>query len=378
VAAVDHALPLPERSDEPVAHALPAAAAARGLDARSLERRAGLLLGTVQQILDGLVPDPSDAVLDALARALGVEPSYFLEYRLRSVLEALEEEVERLDALFLELLTPLEVASLAADDLSDLPLGEAVVELRAEQGLTQGELADSVGFSQGHVSRRLRERFPSPDFLEMVALALATDPCHFREYRGWLVGVELERRPSLLNALFDELGDPLRLTAYDEWSARPLDVPERLSPLELLTVIREVVATEGPVRARRVYRLVVRAAGCELTRDRRSLLDKASSALECARVVVSENELNGPTLVDRILRLPGTTRVIPRRRGPRELNEVPLSELEHVAGALAATRRLRAVDELQDDLARLYEIRHPTLREREHLNRAITRILRPT
>jgi transcriptional regulator with XRE-family HTH domain len=353
-------------------------AAQRGMDLRMLERRAGLRRREIEELVDGSVEEPSDHVLDALGRALDIPPSFFFEYRLRAVSEALHRDAPRLNELFLQALTPLEQMAISMDGTTNVALAPAVSRLLVEQQLTQGELAEDIGLSQGYISRLLRERFPDPAFLEMVALALGVEPHYFREYRSKVVADEFRRCPATLNALFDELGDPLALAPYVGWIPCKLPLPEEAELKQLLATIVEIVRAEGPVLGRRLYDLIVGASGCDLTASRRSYLNKAAAALVRQRILADDNETGEPTQIDRVLRLPDTAPVVPRRRGPRRLREVPLRELATVAQAALTTRRLKGVDELQEVLGCLYDVEHPSSAECEHINRAITRVLRST
>jgi transcriptional regulator with XRE-family HTH domain len=362
------------RADEPIAHALISAAAERGIELQDLDARAGLVPGSAQEFIDGLA-EPSDVVLERLARSLGVEPSFFFEYRLRVVLAALVHDVERLNVFFVRSLSPLEQAAIGSDRTFDEQLASAVNRLLVEQGLTQAELADSLGLSQGYVSRLLRERFPSAEFLEGLALALNVEPHYFREYRLQVVRETFIGDPSQVNALFDELGDPLELAPYVSWTPHTVAPPEKMAPDELLRVLLEIIDAEGPVMGRRVYSALLAEARCELTKNRKSRLNRALAALVRRGYVAADNETREAGQVHVVLSSRGGPTVAPRRRGPRRVVEVPLRELAKVARAAATTRLLTTVDEIQEAVCSLYEAQHPTSSEREHMNRAITRVL---
>jgi transcriptional regulator with XRE-family HTH domain len=363
------------RTDDPIAHALSEVLGERSITPQGLDARAGLAAGSTQAIVDGDA-EPSEVELEKLARALGVEPSFFFEYRLRVVLATLGGDVERLNGAFQRSLKPFERAAIEGDRIFDEQLASAVSRLLAEQGLTQGELADSLGLSQGYVSRLLRERSPSQELLESLALGLNVDPHAFREYRLLVVRDALEGDRPQLNTLFDQFGDPLRLAPYVSWRARSVPPPEEMEPADLLRVLLEIIRTEGPVMGRRVYSALLAAAQCEFTHERRSRLNKAVSALVRKRYVVADNETREPGQIHVVLRHPGTPNVVPRRRGPRWVVELPLRELVKVAKAAVMARGQGTVDELQETLCVLYEAEHPEPNEREHMNRAIAHALR--
>jgi transcriptional regulator with XRE-family HTH domain len=72
----------------------------RGTTYRSLAEKAGLSAGYLNHLVHGNRPVPSNDVMETLARALGVEPEHFREYRLRVITERLEEMPELIDRLY--------------------------------------------------------------------------------------------------------------------------------------------------------------------------------------------------------------------------------------------------------------------------------------
>jgi transcriptional regulator with XRE-family HTH domain len=245
------------RADDALWHALPQLVEARGLDLPSLGRRAGFRPGYLERLADGLVAEPSEGVVEALARALDMSPASFLEYRLRRVLDRIDRDVNRLNALFRCSLQPLEQSAVERDRTSDERLRKAVADLLAEQDLTQGDLAHELGWSQSHVSRLLASRFPSLELLEAVALALGVEPHHFREYRSHVVQEWLRSNPAILNELFDELSGASEPAPYVPPEPGRSPPVERMRPSELLATLLELIAAEGSVIGRRVYRAIM-------------------------------------------------------------------------------------------------------------------------
>jgi transcriptional regulator with XRE-family HTH domain len=72
----------------------------RGTTYRSLAEKAGLSAGYLNHLVHGNRPVPSNDVMETLARALGVEPEHFREYRLRVITDRLEEMPELIDRLY--------------------------------------------------------------------------------------------------------------------------------------------------------------------------------------------------------------------------------------------------------------------------------------
>ncbi len=74
--------------------------AERGTTYRGLADRTGLSAGYLNHLVHGNRPVPSNDVMLTLAKALGVEPEHFREYRVRVITERLEAMPELVDRLF--------------------------------------------------------------------------------------------------------------------------------------------------------------------------------------------------------------------------------------------------------------------------------------
>ena len=72
----------------------------RGTTYRQLAERTGLSAGYLNHLVHGNRPVPSKDVVIRLADALGVEPEYFREYRLRVIADRLEEMPDLVDRLY--------------------------------------------------------------------------------------------------------------------------------------------------------------------------------------------------------------------------------------------------------------------------------------
>jgi transcriptional regulator with XRE-family HTH domain len=67
---------------------------------RALAERTGLSAGYLNHLVHGNRPVPSNDVIATLAKALGVEPEHFREYRVRVITERLEAMPELVDRLY--------------------------------------------------------------------------------------------------------------------------------------------------------------------------------------------------------------------------------------------------------------------------------------
>jgi transcriptional regulator with XRE-family HTH domain len=71
-----------------------------GVTYRALADKTKLSAGYLNHLVHGNRPVPSDDVMRTLAKALGVEPEHFREYRLRVITERLEALPEMIDRLY--------------------------------------------------------------------------------------------------------------------------------------------------------------------------------------------------------------------------------------------------------------------------------------
>jgi transcriptional regulator with XRE-family HTH domain len=71
-----------------------------GVTYRALADKTKLSAGYLNHLVHGNRPVPSDDVMRTLAKALGVEPEHFREYRLRVITERLEAMPDLIDRLY--------------------------------------------------------------------------------------------------------------------------------------------------------------------------------------------------------------------------------------------------------------------------------------
>ena len=87
-------------SSRPFGLALEARMHDKGISYRALAEKTGLSAGYLNHLVHGNRPVPSDDVMRTLAKALGVEPEHFREYRLRVITERLEAMPDLIDRLY--------------------------------------------------------------------------------------------------------------------------------------------------------------------------------------------------------------------------------------------------------------------------------------
>lgn len=87
-------------SEEPFGATIQALMAQTRTTYRGLADRTGLSAGYLNHLVHGNRPVPSDDVIASLAKALGVEPEHFREYRIRVITERLDSMPELVDRLY--------------------------------------------------------------------------------------------------------------------------------------------------------------------------------------------------------------------------------------------------------------------------------------
>lgn len=173
-------------------------------------------------------------------------------------------------------------------------------------------------------------------------------------------------------ATHDESGRPDPAVYRSSWPGRPLPDPRTAGQRELAAILLEVVAAEGPVLARRAYRLILQAAGFHrLVHTVISPLNKAAVRAEREGRLVAEPSGVGSSLADRVLRLPDQPPTLVRERGPRELEEIPPSEIRAVARRLSGGEPVAADRRLQREILTFYDRTSLTSAASSHIERCL-------
>ena len=87
-------------SEEPFGPTLERLMGETGVTYRALAEKTNLSAGYLNHLVHGNRPVPSNEVVETLARALGVEPEYFREYRIRFITERLERMPDLINRLY--------------------------------------------------------------------------------------------------------------------------------------------------------------------------------------------------------------------------------------------------------------------------------------
>jgi transcriptional regulator with XRE-family HTH domain len=87
-------------STEPFGPTLERLMQEKGVTYRALAEQTNLSAGYLNHLVHGNRPVPSDDIVRKLAKALGIEPEHFREYRLRLITQKLEQMPELIDRLY--------------------------------------------------------------------------------------------------------------------------------------------------------------------------------------------------------------------------------------------------------------------------------------
>ncbi len=159
------------------------------------------------------------------------------------------------------------------------------------------------------------------------------------------------------------------LLPYQAWTSRPLPHPDT-TPLPVVTAgLREIIAAEGPIYAHRAYRVYTRAAGGRRvgTEMRRAFHEATRQALRAGEIRQLDDE--AVPLDRRTLFLPGKPSVLLRELGPRQLPDVPRSEVAKLIKYL----RLEGADDdvVKRAVLNAYGLVRLTARTRQYLDECL-------
>jgi transcriptional regulator with XRE-family HTH domain len=87
-------------SDEPLGSTIERLMDETGISYRGLAEKTRLSAGYLNHIVHGNRPVPTNDVIATIAKALGVEPEHFREYRIRVITERLERLPDLVDRLY--------------------------------------------------------------------------------------------------------------------------------------------------------------------------------------------------------------------------------------------------------------------------------------
>ena len=126
----------------------------------------------------------------------------------------------------------------------------------------------------------------------------------------------------------------LTLAPYRAWTPRPVPPVDSGSRAEVMAAMAEIIEAEGPMHAQRVYQLYVKASGgARVGREaQRTFVALTASGVRTGKWLRIKDRISDPP--EATLYLPGQPAVLVRTRGPRELQEIPRSEIRSLVDQL--------------------------------------------
>ncbi|HCU35808.1 MAG TPA: hypothetical protein DGT21_10240 [Armatimonadetes bacterium] len=137
---------------------------------------------------------------------------------------------------------------------------------------------------------------------------------------------------------------------YTPWQARPLPDPRSAPRADVVDALLEIVEAEGPIVCRRAYQLYAQAAGLQrVGKSIKSALNRAlANAVRSGRLAEAD-ERGEAGQHTKVVRIPGSAKVVLRMRGDRTIDEIPPLEL-----AAAMRKCVERSPSLRTEPERLY------------------------
>ena len=119
----------------------------------------------------------------------------------------------------------------------------------------------------------------------------------------------------------------LSLAPYQAWPSRALPHPETAQLAEIVAGLLDIVAVEGPMHAHRAYRVYTQAAGGHRVGPEMRRTFHAATRQALRTGVLQQLDDNMLVPDEKTLHIPGKPPVMMRDIGPRQLSDIPRSEV---------------------------------------------------
>jgi hypothetical protein len=165
---------------------------------------------------------------------------------------------------------------------------------------------------------------------------------------------------------------PHSMLPYKAWDSLSLPDPRGMPLHRIADRLVEIIGTEGPVVLERVFHLYATAAG--ITRVKKRLrglfLSAAEIALTSGRI---EDEGSRRELgLDSVVRLAGSQLVVLRKRGPRDFEEIPPSEVAEIMRSILRMHPATDREALYRRILESYDLKRLTKNVRRSLDRIVS------
>jgi hypothetical protein len=150
---------------------------------------------------------------------------------------------------------------------------------------------------------------------------------------------------------------------YAAWDSHPLPGAAGAAQEEIIEALIGIVAVEGPIKCERLYKLYVEASGDPGVASVKKHLNSATYAAVNKGRLWQVEQVGGGQM-NKTVYLPNTEPVVVRFRGPREVHEIPPSEVEALANAILNDMSTWTADfgpyEALDVMTDIYEVEPDT------------------
>jgi hypothetical protein len=160
------------------------------------------------------------------------------------------------------------------------------------------------------------------------------------------------------------------LASYQVWPSRAVPHPETAQLTEIVAGLLDIVAMEGPMHAHRAYRVYTQAAGGHRvgTEMRRTFHAATRQALRSGVLQQIDDEILVPD--EKTLYIPGKPPILIREIGPRQLSDVPRSEVAELIKNLGLEGS--PVDEIKRAVLNAYGLIRLTVRTSQYLDECLS------
>ena len=156
---------------------------------------------------------------------------------------------------------------------------------------------------------------------------------------------------------------------YTKYIGEGFKDPRDCSKTEIINGLVAIVEAEGPILVKRVYDIILRSAGIKrLGGQLKNILNEAmETALSRGNVSV-DDEKGTSELISMIVRLNDSEEIVVRKRGDRELDEIPL---ERLLAEKVLPKPISLNDATYKEILSFYKITRLTSHAKETLGNAL-------
>jgi len=167
---------------------------------------------------------------------------------------------------------------------------------------------------------------------------------------------------------------------YAYWRPYPLPDPHTAPVSQIIDGLLAIISVEGPMICHRAYFIYARSVTppiLRVGRQIRKIFNRAISEAIRRELIEARNEESTRDMYQRIARKAGTKPVLVRKRGNRDLIEIPPAELGTMMAYIRQQYPNQTTDELLQATAERFDVGRMTSNIRERLLRVMKRYISP-